>query len=339
MTEPAHGEAPAPITILCSQHVYDLYGELLTPAAPRARWLLMDSERVLRLDGQQVDWADAAADVGWLTFDLVRTDVGRAMFKLMSTCPGLAWVQSGYAGVNGSYWRRFADSGVTITNSHVTAVPIAEFVMRSVLDHFQDVAGLERLRSGRIWAAHDFREVSGTRWAIAGLGAIGSAIAERARAFGAHVTGIRRHPIGDEPVDAMVDRDGLRAVLPECDVVVLSLPETAETIGYLGADELALLRPDSVVVNVGRGSAIDEGALLASLDAGRPEVAVLDVVATEPLPPDHVLWTHPRVRLSPHTSAAGLGRRRRAAELFAANLSRWLAGDPLHNVVAPDELG
>lgn len=326
-------------TILCSRRVHDLYGDLLVPAAPAARWLLMDDDRRLHLDGESVGWDDVRADVGWLTFDLVRTDVGRAMFKLMGECPGLRWVQIGYAGVNGPYWRRYAERGVTVTNSHVTAVPIAEFVLRSVLDHYQDVAALDRLRAERAWRAHEFREVHGTRWLVAGLGAIGGEIASRARAFGAHVTGIRRHPSGDEPVDQMVGRADLAGVLPRSDVVVLCLPETPETVGYVGATELAAMRDDTVLVNVGRGSAIEEAALLASLEDGRPEVAVLDVVATEPLPPEHPLWTHPRVRLTPHTSAAGFGRRRRAAELFAANLARWMAGEPLRHVVPPDELG
>jgi phosphoglycerate dehydrogenase-like enzyme len=93
------------------------------------------------------------------------------------------------------------------------------------------------------------------------------------------------------------------------------------------------MRPDSVLVNVGRGGLIDEDALLASLGAGRPRVAVLDVFATEPLPADHPFWSHPRVRVTPHNAAGGFGRFGRQADLFAANLDRWLSGRPLEHDV------
>jgi phosphoglycerate dehydrogenase-like enzyme len=115
--------------------------------------------------------------------------------------------------------------------------------------------------------------------------------------------------------------------------VVLSAPATTGTHRLVDAAFLAAMKPDSVLVNVGRGTLVDESALLAALDTGTPSAAVLDVFEHEPLPPDHRFWTHPRVRVTPHNAAGGFGRLRRQADLFAANLDRWLAARPLEHDV------
>ena len=173
-----------------------------------------------------------------------------------------------------------------------------------------------------------------------GLGTIGIEVAERARAFGAHVIGARRTPQGGEPVDELVTPEQVREALSRADVVVLAVPATQDTVGMVDERFLAQMRPGSVLVNVARGSLVDEGALLGALDRGAPEAALLDVTATEPLPPESLLWTHPRVVLTPHTSALGEGRHARAAGIFLANLASYLADEPLVNVVTQvDVLG
>jgi phosphoglycerate dehydrogenase-like enzyme len=158
-------------------------------------------------------------------------------------------------------------------------------------------------------------------------------VAVRARALGATVIGCRRHPSPDDPADRMVTPDRLADVVGEADVVVLSAPASAGTDKLVDAALLGAMRPGSVLVNVGRGSLVDEDALLVALDTGTPSAAVLDVFATEPLPPEHPFWTHPRVRVTPHNAAGGFGRLQRQADLFDANLGRWLAGRPLEHDV------
>ena len=120
--------------------------------------------------------------------------------------------------------------------------------------------------------------------------------------------------------------DALGDVLPDADVVVLARPAPAVGEGpVVDGAFCAAMRPGSLLVNVARGSLVDDDALLAALDRGVPEHAVLDVFTTEPLPADHPYWVHPRVTVTPHTANGGFGRYRRAAELFAANLRRYAA--------------
>ncbi|HSL59299.1 MAG TPA: NAD(P)-dependent oxidoreductase, partial [Acidimicrobiales bacterium] len=235
----------------------------------------------------------------------------------------------------------FADlvrRGVRLTTSHIAGPPIADVVLRAALDHLQDAGSWRRAQAERRWAPHDFVEMNDTTWLVVGLGTIGNEIAVRARAFGARVVGVRRSPTGDEPVDLVVTPDAIGDHLGGADVVVLATPASAATAGMVDAGFLAAMAPGSLLANVGRGALVDEVALLAALDAGRPARAYLDVTATEPLPADSPLWDHPRVELTPHSSALGHGRHRRAATVFAANLQRYLAGAPLHHEVTAADL-
>jgi phosphoglycerate dehydrogenase-like enzyme len=126
--------------------------------------------------------------------------------------------------------------------------------------------------------------------------------------------------------------------LHRAQVVVLATPANAGTTGLVDADFLAAMRDDAVLINIGRGALVDERALLAALDGGSPAAAVLDVTATEPLPGDDVLWHHPKVTITPHSSAQGDGRHERAADVFVANLARYVAGEALHHEVTSDDL-
>ncbi len=129
----------------------------------------------------------------------------------------------------------------------------------------------------------------------------------------------------------MVAPSDVPGVVGRCDVVVVAAPATSETHHLVDAAFLAAMKPRSVLVNVARGSLVDQDALLAALERGRPETAVLDAVTPEPPPADSPLWDHPRVVLTPHNSFAGDGCNHRNYELFLENLRRYLAGAPLLN--------
>ncbi len=289
-------------------------------------------------DGQLDGPPDANPEVGWLSSDVFFGGLVERFFEIAERSPDFRWLQSVAAGVDLDGYRRLMGRGARICNAHLTAIPIAEYVLRAVLDVFQDAERWRAARADGRWEHHNFREVWRSRWLIIGLGAIGAETARRAQAFEAHVTGVRRHPQGDEPVDAMISPAEVPAALPEADVVVLAAPATPETENLVDHDFLSAMKHGSVLVNIARGKLVDDEALLRALDGDRLAAAVLDVFNTEPLEPGHPYWTHPKVVLTPHTSGGGTGRWERGAELFCDNLRRLLAGEPLVNEVASMQL-
>jgi phosphoglycerate dehydrogenase-like enzyme len=215
---------------------------------------------------------------------------------------------------------------------------MAEYVLATVLDHFQCGPERRKAQFEQKWDRIAFREVMNSRWLIVGFGAIGGEIAKRARACGAHITGVRRSLGTHELADQMILPDALPAHLPDSDVVVLSVPLSKQTEDMVDAKFLAAMKTDAVLVNIGRGALVDETALLKALDAGRPEFAILDVFRTEPLPAESPFWSHPRVALSAHASANGSGFVARTDDLFVENLRRFTQGEPLLNEADPKEV-
>ena len=280
----------------------------------------------------------AHPEVGWLSSDVFFSGLIERFFEVVERAPGFRWLQSAASGVDLEHYGRLLSRGARMCNAHLTAVPIAEYVLRAVLDVYQDAERWRAARADGRWEHHDFRELWRSRWLIIGLGAIGAETARRARAFEAHVTGVRRHPAGDEPVDAMIAPAGVLTALAEADVVVLAAPATPETENLVDDDFLSAMKTGSVLVNVARGKLIDDEALLRALDGDGLGAAVLDVFNTEPLKPNHPYWAHPKVVLTPHSSGGGIGRWERGAELFCDNLRRLLADEPLTNEVTAMQL-
>ena len=318
---------------LLTRTAHDSFAQRLT--RPGVEWLVMEADGSLTdVGGAGVPWPEARPEVAWGTSDLFRHGAPvAAFFRFLIDCPSLRWFQSPAAGYEAEPFRLMVEHGVRVSNAHVNSMPIAEFVLRAVLDEFQGAALWRRQAESFEWRIHDWREVSGSTWLVVGLGHIGSAVAVRARALGAEVIGCRRTPSPADPVDRVVGPDQLGNVAAEADVVVLSAPASPGTHRLVDARFLSAMKPGAVLVNVGRGSLVDEAALLAALDTGTPSAAVLDVFDTEPLPVGHPFWTHPRVRVTPHNAAGGFGRLQRQADLFSHNLDRWLAGEPLEHDV------
>lgn len=177
------------------------------------------------------------------------------------------------------------------------------------------------------------KEVSGAALGIVGLGRIGSEIARRARGFGMTIRYHNRHPLEESVAHALggdlefcpVLEDLLRA----SDFVVLACPTTPETTGLMSAATLAMMKPDAVLVNVGRGRLVDQAAVAAALEAGRLGAYATDVTEPEPLPRGHPLLAAPRVLLTPHTGSATETTRARMCQMVIDNIRAALAGTPM----------
>lgn len=322
-----------------TQTAFDRFGERLSGLGLDVQAMRMQSDGSLVVGEEQVEWDAARPDVAWATADLFDDGAPlRPYFGFLMQAESIRWLQSPAAGVDAPIFGDLVRKGMRLTNSHASAVSIAEFIIGSVLDVCQRRGEWRQAQAEQRWEPHDFAEVSGTTWLVVGLGHIGAATASRAAALGAKVIGVRRRPSGTEAVDQMITPDGIARALPSADVIVLSAPATPETDHLVDADFLGRVKDGAVLVNVARGSLVDQEALLSALDDGPLGAAVLDVFATEPLPEGHPLWTHPRVTVSPHGSAGGTGRYRRAAEEFFANLESFITDGILVNEITEADL-
>jgi phosphoglycerate dehydrogenase-like enzyme len=320
------------VDVLLTEVAFARDGGRLTAAAPEVGWLRMEADGRLHRDGVEVARDEAAPEVAWGTGDLFDDGPMRPFLGLVARAPSLRWFASPAAGFDHPFFGDLVRKGIRVTTSHASSPSIAEYVLRAVLDAFQGADQWRRAQADRVWRTHDrHREVAGSTWLVIGLGAIGSEVARRARALGATVIGVRRSPAGNEPVDEVRTPDRVAEVLGRAHAVVLSAPATPATRHLVDAAFLVAMKPRSVLVNVARGDLVDEAALLAALDTGTPGLAVLDVTATEPLPPESPLWTHPAVVVTPHSSGRGLGRFDRAVDEFLDNLARYRRGEPLRS--------
>jgi phosphoglycerate dehydrogenase-like enzyme len=153
------------------------------------------------------------------------------------------------------------------------------------------------------------------------------------------VIGINRSGASDSPHIHEVTRiDALERCLPEADAIVISAPLTEETRGLIDAAAIARMKPGAILVNVGRGGVVDEGAMIKALRSGGLAGAALEVFAREPLPADSPLWDLPNVLVSPHTAGLSVREDERIVSLFVENLGRYLRGEPLRNRVDPELL-
>jgi phosphoglycerate dehydrogenase-like enzyme len=257
--------------------------------------------------------------------------------ELFDAAPKLRWFQALTAGVDQLTERGLLDRGFTVTKvSGLASNAIAEYAMASMLMLAKGLHTMIRNQAEHRWAFRFNAELRGKTVGIVGYGSIGKATARLAKAFGMRVVACRRRSGDPDPdCDRMRPYTALHELLGESDFVVLSVPLTEETRGLIGADELRAMRRTAYLVNVARGPVVDQEALIAALREGTIAGAGLDVFDPEPLPEDSALWDLPNVIITPHISGAIEGYGHRASELFVANLRRFLAGEPLENVVDP----
>lgn len=283
-------------------------------------------------EGLEAAYYDGAGsppgDLGEVEFYVLPYDRGPEPPKLIRELPSLRVVQSLSAGVETIV--PLLPEGVQLANGRgLHDLSVAEHALALIHAAQRDLPRWFAQQARGEWVREHTRSLADSRVLLVGYGSIGQAIERQLVAAEAVVTRVASRPRPDEGVHGVGE---LPALLPEADIVVLVLPDTPATRGLLGAEELAALPDDALVVNVGRGTAIDTEALLAQARTGRLR-AGLDVTDPEPLPADHPLWTVPGVVITPHIAGGSSSFYPRAKKLAAEQLRRYAKGEELLNLV------
>jgi phosphoglycerate dehydrogenase-like enzyme len=253
-------------------------------------------------------------------------------------CPNLRWVHSRSVGLERTLFPELSNSPAQLTNgSGVFSASLGEFVLGAILYFAKNFRRMVRNQVSGVWEAFDVMPVSGQTVGIIGYGDIGRAVAARVRPLGMSVLAVKRHASQSTFSDPLVEQVYLpeqRAeMLSRCDYVVVATPLTSETRAMIGEPEFAAMKPTAVVINVGRGPVIDEGALVQALSSGRIKGAALDVFDQEPLPQGHPFYKLENVLLSPHCADHTPDWLDNAMQFFVAQYERFRKGEPLLNVV------
>ena len=257
--------------------------------------------------------------------------------NVISRAPKLKWMQATSAGVDRHQGTEIWRSKVILTGvSGIHATPISEFVLGQMLMLAKNTPLSFKMKQTREWQRYMVHTLRGKTVGIIGLGHIGREVARLAKAFGMKVIATRRSAkqAGKaRNVDLLVPPGQMKELLAKSDYVVLTLPLTPETRHIIGEAELKAMKPTSYIINIGRGSLIDQEALIRALDKKQIAGAGLDVVTPEPLPKESRLWDYDNVILSPHISGGMEDYMIHATELFCENLKRYLNGKKLLNVI------
>ncbi len=254
----------------------------------------------------------------------------------------LQWIHSTAAGVSQLMYPELCNSHVILTNtSGISSIPMAEHTMGLILSLARNFPDAMRYQDQARWAQQELwdkpqrlSEINGRVLVIVGYGSIGRELAKRARAFAMRVWGVTRSGGGDMThVEKILPIAQLDEALPHADYVVVAAPDTSETKHLIGAEQLTLMKPGARLINVSRGSLLQEAAVLAALRSGKLAGAALDVTNVEPLPSDSPLWRAPNLFITPHTSAISDQLWNRETELLLKLLDEWFAGKELSNRV------
>jgi phosphoglycerate dehydrogenase-like enzyme len=314
---------------------------------PVKAWRIPD-EQVTRIRHELAEHTILhAATAEEATRDIVDVDGGMIPWMtapILGAATKLRWVHSSAAAVADLLpLEELGRRSVSITNSRgVQAIPMAEQVMAGLLALARRLDLAVLAQHDRRWIQEQLGEVDrpwvlhGKAMTIVGFGTIGTAVAERAHAFGMRITGVRRRP--DQPAPSYIrvlGPDRLGEALRAADVVVIAAPSVAQTMRMIGSAELSLLNRGAIMVNVGRAQLVDTAAMVEALRDGQLGGAVLDVFDKEPLDASSPLWSMPNVIVTPHSAGFRRGHWEEITDLFIENARRFARGDTLANPVDP----
>jgi phosphoglycerate dehydrogenase-like enzyme len=257
--------------------------------------------------------------------------------KLLDSAKHLQWIQTPMAGLESYFFPALIEHAAVVTNMRgIFHDMIPDHVMTFILCFARDMHTAVRRQLERKWAPRDLKVVHlpGATLGIVGLGGIGYGVAQRAAPHGMRIIAVdpRREEKPAE-VAELWGSDRLDDLLAQSDFVALCAPETPETRGLFDASKFAKMKPTAFFINIGRGRVVQLDPLVAALREKRIAGAALDVFEQEPLPADHPLWGMENVILTPHTAGFSAHEEDRRLEVLAENVKRFVAGQPLHNVV------
>ena len=286
---------------------------------------------IQRTPEQTEEWARLLAEAE------VMLDVDQpSTSNFLERVPNLRWIQSSSSGV-GQWIRRLglAEAPVIVTNTAgMHARPLAEFAIFAMLYFARSWPRMAAEQRAHHWERCAIETLERKTLGIIGLGQVGRAVASLAQPFGLRVIATRRNHLDGVPgVDQIFPPDRALEMVGQSDYVVLCVPHTSDTVGLIGSEALAAMRPGAVLINIARGSVVDELALIAALQSGRLGGAVLDVVSREPLSADSPLWDMPNVLITPHSMSTARTENEWLVDLFCDNLRRYLGGETLRNQV------
>lgn len=251
--------------------------------------------------------------------------------EVLASADRLEWVQSAWAGVE-QLCRPVLRRDYVLTNAKgIFGSLISEYVMTYLFAFERRVFSMRSNQLKRHWKPLTYRPAKDITLGIIGLGSIGRELALTARHFGIRVTGLNRSGKPCEGVENVYTVDELGAFLKEPDYVVLTLPATPQTNGFINADTLKMMKPSAVLINVGRGNSINEADLVCALNEAVIAGAVLDVFENEPLALESPLWQMPNVYITPHMAATSFPEN--IAEIFIENYRRFRRKESLLHVV------
>lgn len=290
-----------------------------------------------QLDGLDVTWFDSGdqaleiadtVEIGW--FDMYDKP---KMSEIISAATNLKWLNSIYAGIEHFPVDALRERGTIVTNgTGINAIPIAEYVVMGMLSAAKRVDKLLESQAKKEWlnGPPGNSELFESKVLIIGYGAIGQQVAKTLAGFNADITAVRRTPVSD---GSAIGPDDWRSRLGEFDWVIVAAPATDETQHMIGPDELAAMKDTAWLINIARGSLVDQPALITALEAKTIGGAFLDTVTPEPLPPEDPLWRAPNLFITSHMSGNATTRMfERAGQRFVENLKRYRSGEPMISV-------
>jgi phosphoglycerate dehydrogenase-like enzyme len=257
--------------------------------------------------------------------------------KVVPLAAKARWIHAMGTGVEKLLTPETVAHPATMTNGRgVFRRPLGDWAVAMMLHFAFDIPRVTRQQRDQRWEPFTAPGIEGRTLGIIGYGGIGSAAAERAKPFGVRILALRRRPelsAGDAVVDKFCSPSQMNELIAASDYLLLATPHTKDTHELVGPEQIAAMKPNAVLINVGRGQVVHEASLIEALESGTIRGAALDVVQQEPLPAPHRFYTLPNVVLSPHTADHVEGFLIPATESFVENFERFRKGEPLKNVV------